>query len=321
MKKIVLILLATIVAVGVNAQKMRVWSNGQIEYQKSISLIDSITFVPESTPDPYLPGEELPEVKATAGAVTLVIKFDKAPCNGYDIIFVGQYENCNWEFATAEKFVALGDGWYKVVLRPGKEPGKEDAFGSVILGRPFQARKGIANWYYDWKNSLDDITVLKGADNDILWNNGFEEWNLSFLQTHVDEAAVVYVISKDWHLSPCTPYYEYEITVLPPPFCTGTAFEMEMIGMFNNWSDEGTVKLMQDVTTGAYTAKIRAQVGSDCKIRGVGSWDKEILIYIDDVSSEYYDNWLGVSNFRLDENLFPVIDYSNSSKYKWNICE
>lgn len=52
MKKIYLILLAAAFAVSTHAQKMRVWYDGIVEYQKSITQIDSITFVDEEEPDP-----------------------------------------------------------------------------------------------------------------------------------------------------------------------------------------------------------------------------------------------------------------------------
>ena len=51
MKKISLLILSTIVAIGMNAEKMRIWKNNQIVYQQSTTQIDSITFAGDDAPD------------------------------------------------------------------------------------------------------------------------------------------------------------------------------------------------------------------------------------------------------------------------------
>lgn len=50
MKKFYFLLLAAMFSVGVYAQRIILWSENQVLYQQSITMIDSITFLDESTP-------------------------------------------------------------------------------------------------------------------------------------------------------------------------------------------------------------------------------------------------------------------------------
>jgi len=319
MKKFYLILLAALLAVGADAQKMRVWNSGRIEYQQFINLIDSITFVPESAPDPYDPSEELPVVYGTEGAVTLVAKFDVEPCYGSDVLFVGQYDNTSWDFATAHKFEAMGNGWYKIVLRPGTE----EVFGAMILGRPVQVRTGAAgDWGNDWSHNTNDLILLQGARNDMVRYSDYGELNMAFTQADADNSAVVYIESTGWNTTPCSPYYAYEITFKLPAFCTGTYFDVEVIGDFCGWSATGTVTLTQSVTEpNVYTGTIISKKTKSFKVRGIGSWDKEIEMYDSNPESEKYGTWVPVPNVILGDDLFPVVDYSNTNVYRWNVCQ
>ena len=316
MKKLYLILLVGLLAVCANAQKMRVWSNGQIEYQKSINLIDSITFVGENTPDVDRNEgvePELPIVVPTQDAVTLVIKFDEAPCDGYDVLFVGKYDDTNWEFVTAHKFEAIGDGWYKIVLKPGKA----DENSVVISGRPIQGKNGESDWKYDWSHKTEDIIALKGVGDGKIADSGYGEFNFAFNADDAADAAIVYVECKKWNIAPCTPANEYNLTIKTPAFCE--EFEIELIGDFCGWADDATIKLGKGQTT--YTVKVTATPNTAFKIRGQGSWDKEVWRYVDDPDSPEYDTWISVPTNYFGDDLNPVVDYSNPSKYKWNVCD
>jgi len=273
----------------------------------------------KNDPDPIVPptpgGDDevvLPTVEGTAGAVTLVVKFDQAPCDGYDVLFVGKYDDTSWDFATAHKFEALKDGWYKIVLKPGAE---EE--GIVINGRPIQGKDGAGEWSNDWSHNGDDLIQHKGASDDMIKDSGYGEINLAFSQAHADDAVVVYLESKKWNVSPCATASEYNLTIKTPAFCE--EFEIELIGDFCGWADDQTIKLGKGKTE--YTTKVTAMAGTKYKIRGVGSWDKEVVGYVDDPESEAYDTWIGVPDNLFDDNLNPVLDYSDSKKYKWNVCD
>ena len=255
-----------------------------------------------------MPSVDVPVVSPTAGAVTLVMKLHEAPCEGYNVLFVGQYEGNGWNFSTAKAFDSIGDGWYKIVLKP-------DEYGT-IMGRVFQGKDGKSDWNYDWSHQTENI-VIRTAD-DIIQDSGYGEINLSFTNTHVQEAAVIYIESKKWNSIPCTPVNEYNITIIPPAFCEN--FDIELIGDFCGWSDDLTIKLTKGENN-AYTAKVSSKSGLTYKIRSVGSWDKEVLMYVDDEQSTDYGSWINAPNLIWDDNLNPVIDYSNPTKYKWSICK
>ncbi|MBO4250253.1 MAG: RagB/SusD family nutrient uptake outer membrane protein [Paludibacteraceae bacterium] len=152
---------------------------------------DRVIFMEDNASE--IPSINIPAVSPTAGAVTLVIKFDKAPCEGYDVIFVGQYDGCYWDFATAYKFESIGDGWYKIVLRPDTD--------GTIIGRPFQGKKGQSDWQYCWSNLMEDI-VNYGGDN-VFQESGLGETNLYFDDIQTQASAVIYLESKKWNQTPC----------------------------------------------------------------------------------------------------------------------
>ena len=259
------------------------------------------------TPEPE---EEMPKVEATAGAVTIVIKFDQAPCDGYDILFVGDYAGieATWNFAAAKKMEAIKDGWYKIVLQPNAD--------GNISGRPIQGKNGEAEWAQDWSHSGDDIIALKGVGDGKIADSGYGEINLAFNADDAADAVVAYLECKKWNVTPCAAANEYNLTIKTPAFCE--EFEIELIGDFCSWDDSKTIKLGKGQTT--YNVKVTAAAGTKYKIRGVGSWDKEVVGYVDDPESEAYDTWIGVPDNIFGDDLNPVLDYSDAAKYKWNIC-
>ena len=257
------------------------------------------------TPDPD--ELKLPAVDGTAGAVTLVIHFDVAPCDGYDVLFVGDYGEieATWNFPAAKAFEAIGDGWYKIVVKPNAD--------GNISGRPIQGKKGEdGEWDKDWSHSGEDIVALKGVGENNIADSGFGEINLSFTQAEADDAVVAFIQCKKWNLMPCAAATKRNVTVIIPAFC-GEEKEIELIGGFNGWADEGTVALVK-VEGNKYQAEVMALDGQEWKVRGKGTWDIEIQGYNADE-----DTWGGVPNNKFDAEAVTV-DYSDPAKFRWNIC-
>ena len=63
--------------------------------------------LPVPTPTPV--DIETPAVDGTEGAVTIVIRFDEAPCEGADVLFVGSHRDNEWNIPSAPAFEAIGD--------------------------------------------------------------------------------------------------------------------------------------------------------------------------------------------------------------------
>ena len=260
---------------------------------------------------------KLPTVEATAGAVTLVIKFDVAPCDGYDILFVGDYGEIEtaWNFGAAKKFTAIGEGWYKIVLKPNAD--------GNISGRPIQGKDGDAAWDQDWSHSGEDIVALKNVGENNIKDSGYGEVNLSFGEADATDALVAFIQCKKWNLMPCAEKPKYNVTVIVPEFC-GEELPIELIGGFNNWADEGTVALTK-VEGNTYKAEVEAMEGQEWKVRGVGTWDVEIQIYRtednpDTPDEDEADTWGGVPNNKFGADLNVTVDYSDATKYRWNVC-
>ena len=260
------------------------------------------------------PITEVPTVEATDGAVTLVIKFDQAPCDGYDILFVGDYGEIEaaWNFAAAKKFELVKDGWYKIVLKPNAD--------GAISGRPIQGKFGEdGEWDKDWSHSAEDVVLVKNAKDDMIKDSGYGEVNLSFTEADANDAVVVYLESKKWNLMPCASATKYNVTVIVPAFC-GTEEAIELIGGFNGWADEGTVALKKVEGT-KYTAEVEAMNGQEWKVRGVGDWGKEIKIYVPaDEENDKPAEWKGVDNNKFGAEANVTVDYSDPTKYAWSMC-
>ena len=261
-----------------------------------------------------IPEVVLPEVEPTDGAVTLVIKFDQAPCEGYDVLFVGDYGEIEaaWNFAAAKKFEAMGEGWYKIALKPNAD-GK-------ISGRPIQGKFGEeGEWDKDWSHSGEDIVALKNVEDANIADSGYGEINLSFTEDDAADAKVVYIECKKWNLMPCATAVKYNVTVIVPAFC-GEEEAIELIGGFNGWADEGTVALVK-VEGQKYQAEVEALDGQEWKVRGVGDWGKEIKGYIpEDAENDKPAEWIGVANNKFGAELNVTVDYSDPTQYAWSMC-
>ena len=260
---------------------------------------------------------KLPSVEATAGAVTLVVKFDQAPCEGYDIIFVGSYEGCSWSFADALAMESIGDGWYKVVLKPGEVNADN---GVCISGRPIQnADRTSEEWDKDWSHDGADLIVHKGASDSNIADSGFGEINLNFTEADAADGLVAYLESKKWNLMPCASATEYNVTVIVPAFC-GEEFNLEVVGGFEGW---GTAPVALTKVEGTkYTAKVAALEGQEWKVRGEGNWEQDIEVLVPgDPANDVPDSWKGVDNNKFGADLNVTVDYSDPAQYRWKGCE
>ncbi len=266
---------------------------------------------------------KLPSVESTAGAVTVVVKFDQAPCEGYDILFVGKYagqgENENgpisWNFATSKKMEAIGDGWYKIVLQPGEA----DEKGICIAGRPIQGQNNEGEWDKDWSHDGNDLILHKGGSESNIADSGFGEINLNFTEADAADGLVIFLESKKWNLMPCASAVEYNVTVIVPAFC-GEEFNLEVVGGFEGW---GTAPVALTKVEGTkYTAKVAALEGQEWKVRGEGNWDQDIEVLVPgDPANDVPDTWKGVDNNKFGADLNVTVDYSDPAQYRWKGCE
>jgi len=272
--------------------------------------------------DPQPTEEEIPEVAAPAeGYVTFVINIPQGTeCNG--IAFKGTMDGAAWTGANQYlgeqgpasvdaciKFEAIPDfkNWYKATYKLGAEAwGGDDAI--LLAGKLCLIFTDDGSWQgqaVNWEYNEDYST----ADHSISGDGN--------IQVHA--TGLVYVKVGGWQTSECVTPSEYSITVLVPEFCDGE-FPIEIIGSFCGWSDADAVALNK-VEGNKYQAIIVATPNAEWKVRGVGSWDKEIKGYCDDPDSEAFDSWVGVANNVLGEDLNVTMDYSDPAKYIWNVCE
>lgn len=254
---------------------------------------------------------KLPSVESTAGAVTLVVKFDQAPCEGYDVLFVGAYEGTNWDFATALKMESIGDGWYKVVLKPGEVNAET---GVCISGRPIQGKDGEADWSFDWSHNGNDLILHKGGNEKNIADSGFGEINLNFTEGDAADAIVVFIQSKAWNVSPCASAEKYILTFKAPEFC-GTEYDIEVVGSFEGW---GTAPVKMTKNGNVYTAEIEAKAGDDIKFRGVNP-DDAWGVQVEGYDAEN-DKWNEMGNQKLAAEKSVTFDWSDPAVYRWNIC-
>ena len=256
---------------------------------------------------------KLPAVQGTEGAVTLVVKFDQAPCDGYDILFVGKYDDTNWDFATSHKFDAISDGWYKIVLKPGEVDAES---GVCISGRPLQGKDGESDWSWDWSHNGDDLVSHKGASDSNIADSGFGEINLNFTEADAADAIVVFLESKAWNVSPCAAAETYNITFKAPEFC-GEEYDIEVVGSFEGW---GTAPVVMTKNGNVYTAEIEAKAGDEIKFRGKitdggDAWGVQVHGY-----SAEEDKYNEMGNQKLGEEKSVTYDWSDPEVYSWNIC-
>ncbi len=264
--------------------------------------------LPVPTPTPSV-DIETPAVDGTEGAVTIVVLFDQGPCEGFDIQFVGNYRDNEWTVGTAPAFEAIGDGWYKFVAYPNEE--------GTIEGRPIQSDGVVTSWDNDWSHNPEEIIDVKGVEEGMKVTNEYGQTNLKFTEAHAADAAVVYFWCKKWNSTPCAAADKYTVTILTPAFCDGE-FDLELIGGFNDWKDEGTIALTK-VEDGKYTAEVETTSGKEFKVRGVGDWDKGVQVFVAPDEANPEGSWKDVDNNVFGSELNVTVDYS-ADTYRWKSC-
>lgn len=273
---------------------------------------------PTPTPDPDpQPVVEIPEVDAPAdGYVTLVINIPaNSECNG--VAFKGTLNGSTWtganEYLNEEgpadkdhciKFEAIPDykNWYKATYKLGAEPWNE---GTLMAGKICLIYTNDGSWegqFVNWTVNDEYSTADNGKSGD----GNIEIYG----------SGLVYVMIGGWQGSECATPEQYNITVIVPAFCD-EPFDIELIGSFCGWDGAQAVALTAGENN-TYTATITATENAEWKVRGVGSWDKEIQGLIEE--GEDAGKWTGVANNVLGKDLNVTMDYSNAEKYRWNVC-
>ena len=250
---------------------------------------------------------DIPTVSSPAyGYVTLVIEIPiRSECNG--IAFKGSLDGTTWtgvnqylgEYGPTNadnciKFELI-DGttnWYKATFRLGDEEYMEGKI-CQIYNNDISWEGQAVNWYvYDPFTTVD--YGKSGNDNLVIQGSG-----------------LIYLHIGGWQYTECLVEYEYNITVLTPPFC-GEEFPIEIVGSFGGW-DNNPAPLTK-VSDGVYSATFQAYINCPIRVRGQGNWEQGIEMI------NPQDGWLGVYDFVLSEDTNVVMDYSDASVYRWSIC-
>ena len=268
---------------------------------------DTISPIEPEDPDPLYP---VPTVTPTQGAVTVMIKFDEQVCEGVDVVFVGKYNGCNWQMATASRMTPVYDGWYKVVIAP-------DAAGDMC-GRPVMYDGSVANWNYTWVHNLDNLVAVWHVQDRMLDYNEYNEVTLYFEKRDADAGKVVYVESKEWKQKPCSSaQHEYHVTLYGPASTCGVDFTLEILGSFCNW--EAGAIAMTNVRDNIWTATVTAREGDEYKIRGVlngvGTWNIQVLYWLESEST-----WAWFPNWVFDSDTDIALYFSDGAYYTWSTC-
>ena len=268
---------------------------------------DTLNPVEPEDPDPLYP---VPTITPTKGAVTLMLKFDQAVCEGMDVVFVGKYEGCNWAIETASRMTPVMDGWYKVVIAPDEE--------GDMRGRPVMYDGVDANWSYTWVHDMNNLVSVWHVQDRMIDYNEFNELTLYFEQRDADAAKVVYIESKAWRQKPCiTPEHEYHVTLYAPEATCGFDFDLEILGTFCGW--EAGAIAMTNVRDNIWTATFTAREGDEYKIRGrqngVGTWDIQVLYYVPE-ERDYYELTNQILGTQTDIPLY----YNDDAYYIWSVC-
>lgn len=264
------------------------------------------------------PIEEIvpPTVDATPGAVTLLVKFAVAPCEGYEIRFVGDHAENSWDPESAPAMESIGDGWYKYLIRPGKNEDGTDK--DAMSGRPIQGNAEDIQWSYDWSHDPTQIVDVKGVNEGMKVSNEYGETNLNFTAADAADGAVVAFYAKKWNVKPCASAESYKITVILPEFC-GEEPALELVGSFEGWGT--TPVALTKVEGNKFSATITAMEGDQWKVRGEGTWDIEIKELVPgDPENDVKDSWKGVDNNVLEAELDVTVDYSDATKFAWSMC-
>lgn len=191
----------------------------------------------------------------------------------------------------------------------------------------FELINGTTNWYKATFR-LGNQEYIQGKicliySNDGSWEGQAAYWSINNDYTTADydesgtgdlvvnSSGLIYLHINGWRFTECPPMYEYNITVLTPEFC-GEEFPIELVGDFEGWGTNPAP--LTKVSNGVYSATIQAYVYCSIKVRGQGSWDREIQIL------DPENGWYGVHDVFLPEDTNVVIDYTDVSLYRWNIC-
>ena len=255
---------------------------------------------------------KVPAVDATPGAITLLVKFDVAPCDGYEIRFVGDHAENAWDPATAPAMVAVGDGWYKYLIRPGKNDDGTDK--DAMAGRPIQCSATDADWSHDWSHDPAQIVDLKGVEDGMKATNEFGETNLNFTAAHAADGVIVAFQCKAWNVSPCAAAEKYSLTFKAPAFCD-PEYDLEGVGSFEGW---GTAPVKMTKNGNVYTAEIQAKSGDEIKFRGINP-DDAWAIQVEGYDAEK-DEWNEMGNQKLGDEKSVTFDWSDPAVYRWKQC-
>lgn len=273
---------------------------------------------------------QFPEVEGVEGSVTLVVKFDQGVCDGYSVKFAGDYKEAadaggiwgdpsnTFEYARPMEAIAGWPNWYKIVLTP------TDPDAEMIAGRPVLYKADDYGWGYDWAHSVNDeggnpqLIVLQG-NSEIFADSGYGEVNLNIASAYAVDGEVFVIECKKWNVVPCATAMDYHVTVKVPAFC-GTDYDLELIGAFNGWSDEGTVALTK-VSDGVYEANLNALPGVQFKFRGVGDWGIDVeSIEATGTDAQTGEPTYGLGNFVTGDEAEIVADRSDAAVYVWKQC-
>lgn len=139
--------------------------------------------------------ESKPEVKATDGAFTVVVRFNIAPCN--DVAFIGSYLNAkgeasSWGLDAAAVIMEPVEGtktWFKAVIYP-------DSTGCAT-GKPVQLQDdGSMDW--GGQPALNTLTLMEGNCTMTEENGGEIKFDFD-----ASSSAVVYAEATGWKVDPC----------------------------------------------------------------------------------------------------------------------
>ncbi len=264
------------------------------------------------------PVVDIPEIDAPEdGYVAIVINIPAgSECNG--IAFKGTLDGSAWTGANQYldeegpasvddciKFEAIEDfdNWYMAVYKLGAEAWGD---GTLMAGKICLIYTDDGSWegqFVNWTVNEEYTTADNGKSGD---------GNLE-----IYGGGLVYITIGGWQGSECAAPEQYNITVIVPEFCD-EPFDIELIGSFCGWADDKTVALVAGENN-TYTATITATENAEWKVRGVGSWDKEIQ-YFDEEEEDPTKQWKGVPNNVLGKDLNVTVDYSDAETYRWNVC-
>lgn len=256
-----------------------------------------------------------PDVKATAGAFTIVVRFDGTVCSNDDGTDFGIGFPCNvvmkddqsgWSEDLALIFkmerveTDVEGNWFKVVIPTEKD---------TLEGKPVQlAADGSFNW--DYQTGAKDSWIVVDGEVDV--TDGYaDEANLKFLNKEV----VVFMVSKGWKKNQCpcvetTPHH-YKVT-LKMAYCGPEGTCPGISGGINGWGCDAMTK----VSDTEWTYEFDSKEGQEYKFQGSdGKWSNEIMIY-----SEEDEDFVKFENQTLGAEENIVFDYTDQTKYVWSKC-